>query len=101
METTQINSTICGSESRSTITMDGTADDYLALLDHIKKLPDKNSRRITWTSEKDWLLWEFYDRKNKKELARAFRVSDRSLYVRHLELAQQGGPKGEKPTWLA
>jgi hypothetical protein len=81
--------------------MDGTADDYLALLDHIKKLPDKNSRRITWTSEKDWLLWEFYDRKNKKELARAFRVSDRYLYVRHLELAEQGGPKGEKPTWLA
>lgn len=100
MEASFTSTGIRGSESRSTITMDGNIDDYLALLDRVKKLPDKNSRRITWAPEKDWILWEFYDRKNKKELARTFGVSDRYLYVRHLELMEQGGPKGERPSWM-
>jgi len=49
-------------------------------------LPDKNSRSIKWNPRLDELLIQYYPIKRKKELARFFGVSDRSLYQHYMEL---------------
>ena len=86
MAITPFSADLRGGTSRSAIKFDGSEEDYQRILEAIQALPDKNPRTIKWDPRLDELLVRFYPIKRKKELARFFGVSDRSLYQHYLEL---------------
>lgn len=86
MATASSSADLRGGTSRSAIKFDGSEEDYQRILEAIQALPDKNSRTIKWNPKLDELLVKFYPIKRKKDLARFFGVSDRSLYQHYLEL---------------
>jgi hypothetical protein len=88
MATTSPSADLRGGASRTAVKFDGSEEDYQRILEAIQALPDKNSRSIKWNPRLDELLVKFYPIKRKKDLARFFGVSDRSLYERYQELTR-------------
>jgi hypothetical protein len=86
MATIPTSANLCGGTSRATVRFDGSEEDYQRVIEAIQALPDKNSRTINWNPKLDELLVQYYPIKRKKELARFFGVSDRSLYQHYMEL---------------
>lgn len=84
MATTPFSADLRGSSTRTTVRLNGTAEDYQRILEEVKALPDKSP--IVWTKELDEILLTYYKVKRKKDLARIFGVTDRCLYDRYMEL---------------
>lgn len=58
-------------------------------------------RRKPLTNEQQWILWEMWGKRTQSLLARAIHIGNERLKEEYLALKEAGGPKGEKPEWMA
>lgn len=96
MEDTYSESTFCGGQGRTTVTVPFTAEEILLSL----KALEPQHFGVLLSPEQEWVLWTSYPKYRKIDIAKAFGISRTTVQRLYKELVKSGGPRGEKPSYI-
>lgn len=78
--------------------MSGMVIDLRLVYERLKS--SKDSQRKQLSPDEEWILWEFWEKKSQKLIAKELGPTQKTLRKKYLQLKEQGGPKGTKPIWM-